>query len=101
MKVTDKEFAVLTAIAMNEYAPSNGHMPEDFTQANCWSDTLEFCKQVAGYPLPAAKGYGGVIASLAKKGLVLGGNGDGVEHTEEGFRVWKELYEARTAAQAV
>lgn len=100
MKVTDKEFAVLTAIALNEYSECNGHMPENHTQAGCWSDTLDCCVQVDGYPLSGAKGFGGVIASLKGKGLA-NGNGESVEHTEEGFRVWKELYEARTAAQAV
>lgn len=106
MKVTDKEFAVLTAIALNDYNEYNGSMPENHTHTSTWSNQLCCGKQVAGYPIPAAKGFGGVIASLTKKGLVIGDGGYGedacVAHTEEGFRVWRELYEARAnVAQAV
>lgn len=65
MKTTDKEMGVLMAIRDSEYRDG------DLLQA-VWSTSIT---PPAGM---AARGMGGVFASLSKKGLVaLGDNGDG------------------------
>lgn len=97
MKITKKEFALLTAIALNEYNECNYGMPEDASQTSTWSNCLELSTRVDGFPLPEASAFGGVIASLVTKGLVLtGGKGKdaSVEHTEKGYKAWRKMYDA-------
>jgi hypothetical protein len=102
MKITKKEFALLTAVALNEYNECNYGMPENASETSTWSNCLELSTRVDGYPLPEASAFGGVIASLVTKGLVIaGGKGKDatVAHTDKGYKAWRKMYDALTLSE--
>ena len=95
MKLTQKEKVMLQMMAQNCFSGSNYDEPEEFEDCGTlWSNQLDNCTLKEGMELPPERSFGGIMASLVKKGLAVSDDWDGRDSTcaltEEGFQAWQE-----------
>lgn len=103
-KITQKELWMIEAIVSNECSENNNFLPsyklsynEIDAKYGCWSDTLDLNGAKHGEPVKQ-KGFGGVIASLVKKGYVIKYGASSltkstVTVTKEGWEAYQETME--------
>lgn len=83
MDLTVLEIAMLKKIAMSEYSPVNGRVPEKVEDAQTWADMVIESRQ-----------DGGVVTSLQKKKLAVydgEGRDAGIHLTDKGFALFHEI----------
>ncbi len=94
MNMTLNEKTMLQMIAQNEMNAANGQEPASAEETNLWTDCLDLGELLDGMEAIRAASFGGILASLSIKGLVLTGDGSrdsGVQLTDAGFLAWREM----------
>ena len=93
MNITHLETAVLDCIVRNTYQPTNGMVPDAYSElSSIWSHSIldadsTYAATVNPRSLP------GIVSSLAKKGLVKTydeGKDSTLYLTETGFAAWED-----------
>jgi len=86
---------MLQMIAQNEMNTANGQEPESAEDTSVWSDCLDLGRLLDGMDELNPRSFGGIIASLIKKGLVessgFGDRDDTTGLTDDGFHAWREM----------
>lgn len=97
ISLTYNELVMLQMIAQNGYAPTNYGVPEHFDETGpVWSELLDDATLREGMIMPEKKAFGGIVASLVKKGLAESSDSSVPKRdsstalTEEGFKAWQE-----------
>lgn len=95
-KLTTNELVMLQMIACNCYTPANYAEPDSFGMCGAvWSNCLDDCQLKDGMVMPNPKAFGGIVSSLAKKGLVecsgMNDPEDCTALTAEGFKAWQHF----------